>query len=211
MKLSRLIYEVVTGTLALPNQTNYNSFIQGEYREDNDYAMQTANALNYVNLAMSRLFEYDKMPHFVSKAEVVDGKVSTMGLGDVVNVQHDKEPIEWRLIGGNEIKVDLKDGEEIYIEYKMQIPYFTEDNIITEAVNDDGSVEMIGIDIELKDYGIQDRMIPYIVEFAKSQVMEIISPELAVNHNNRAEQYFNSMPKAQQILAQTRMKVLSYE
>lgn len=211
MKLSRLIYEVVTGSLALPNQTNYNSFIQGEYKEDNDYAMQTANALTYVNLAMSRLFEYDKIPHFVAKAKAVDGKVSTMGLGDVVNVQHDKEPIEWRLVGGDKIKVDLKDNEEVYIEYKMSIPYFTEDNIITETVNDDGSVTMTGTDIELKDYGIQDRMIPYIIEFAKSQVMEVISPELAVNHNNRAEQYFNSMPKAQQILAQTRMKVKYYD
>jgi len=207
MKLSRLVYEVVTGTIQLPVQTNYDSFVQGEYKEDPDFALQQANALNYINLAMSRLFDYDKIPHFLTSGTVKNGMVSIDGLGDVVNVKHKGDNVEWRLVGGTSIVVGLEDNESVSIEYRMEIPYFTESDVITQQVQDDGSVKVIGTDKDLKTYGVQERMIPYIVEFAKSQLMEYIAPEMSVNHNNRAEQYFNAMPKAQQILAQSKVKV----
>lgn len=205
MKLSRLVYEVVTSGIQLPIQTNYDSFIQGEYREDNDFAMQQANALSCINLAMSRLFEYDKTLHYVKECVVNKGVSNIDGLGDVVNVQYNKKNIKWSLVGGKDIMTEIPDGRKIMVEYRAEIPYFTEEDVITQKVMPDGSVKIIGTDKELENYGITNRMIPYIVEFAKSQLMETIAPEMAVNHNNRAEQYFNSMPRALQMLAQDKV------
>lgn len=218
MKLSRLIYEIVTEAITLPVHTTYNNFIQGDYEYDSQFALQSAHALGAANLAFGRLYNYDKLPHFIMEKDVEKGATSVKidRVGEVINVlgvyhRGNTKPIAWRYAGdGTLLIIESYVPVKVLIEYKKKFPHFTEEDIIKQEVVDGNAVQTSSTDVELEDYGVDDMSASYVKEFAIAQINEAVEPEIANNHNNRAEQYFRGIPKAPELFAQTEIIGVDY-
>lgn len=204
MKLSELVYEIVRDSISLPNTNfNYASFINGEYSDKKDYRFQIAGVFNALNLGLSRLYSYDKIPYSML---VVNHKNSTplpfdKALGEVISVarlsNNGFERLKFRILNiGNKQEIHIfKNGDfKVYVEYKKSIPQFSQDDIKKMELDIENELRPIDTNIDLlSEYNITNEMCNYLKEFAKSIILENIAPELANNHNIRAEQYLNGI------------------
>ena len=90
-------------------------------------------------------------------------------------------------------------GDKVRLEYKQDIKHFDnndwyyfndyllEDSEIEETDYDDDK------DVELKDYGINDSICNYIIEYASAKLSEDINASVSNLHINRAEAYFSNI------------------
>lgn len=203
MKLSELIYECVKDSILIANSNiSYDSFINDAFSSKKDYALQYAGVFGAVNLAIARLQTYDKIPYSTKEVKVNSNSFDFTD-GVIVNI------VEF--IGSSYIRHDFRNTNKgkgivllavpkprkLLIEYRDRIPRFSESDI--KAVELDANNELIVVDANIdldEEYGISDIMCDYIKEFTKAQLYETIAPDIANNHNNRAEQYFQSLSRA---------------
>ena len=191
-----------------------------------DWALQFSGVFNALNLALSRLSDADKLPYKVKAVEAEDGVVDLTDeegepIGEPRNIAYvfddgRYDNVEFRTIdsGFKAVLVSERDTERnrfvpyhrlragqsssldgtLMVEYRPYLPHFDEDSLTTEEEGDvykDASVDL------LKEYGITNKMCDYIKEFVKGQVTEIMSPDTAVMHVNRAEAYFEELRRAE--------------
>lgn len=194
MKLSTLLYEIVRGSITMPNpnisvESLTNSIVD---KEDvgTQWALQVSAAFKALNLALSRLQDYRKIPFSHDFHTIFTNNVADFDKGEIVNVVipsfNGYENIKFRTFDRN-TKVELISRFEIanpIIEYKKTIPHFSESSLSKITEDGDSNVDLT------KEYGITDQMCDYIIEFACAQIMEVVAPDLSNLHNSRAEQYF---------------------
>ena len=203
MKLSELIYECVKDSITIANSSiSYEGFINESFSTTKDYALQYAGVFSAVNLAVARLQTYDKIP-YATEAKTITSNIFDFDLGTVVNVveliagQYTR--LEFRNInqGKGVMLLEVSRKREIIVEYKVRIPRFSEKDIKKIELDPNNELVVVDTNIDLEtEYGITDVMCDYIKAFTKGQLLETIAPDIANNHNNRAEQYFQSLNRA---------------
>ena len=100
-------------------------------------------------------------------------------------------------------------NSKIYIEYKKLIPQFNTNDLRKIELDKDNLLIVSDTNIDLlEEYNITNEMCNYLKEFAKSIILENIAPELANNHNIRAEQYLNGIENVYSEFAQTEIKIV---
>lgn len=102
--------------------------------------------------------------------------------------------------------------DKIYIEYKQEIPHFSDSDILPrEEVIDKttGLSSKTGKDnnLDLRTYGINNSVFTYIKEFVKGQLYSVVDPKTAELYNQRAENYFSDLPTYHTQHAQQRVAV----
>ena len=61
-------------------------------------------------------------------------------------------------------------------------------------------------DIDLKDYGITDIMVSYIMDYVKGALLEVVDPNLAMVYLNRAEEYMEDLKDYSTHFSQKKVK-----
>lgn len=201
MLLSELVYLAVKNVIYYDDDSfDYTSFLQGKWRNSADYGNQINNVFTPINEAVSRLSDLERLPYEIEQVNIENYKVSKnalnkpikdiVGIGDLFHGA--PRCLEWFSLGLDYYSVNgLKDGI-VYIEYKVDVPTFSEKDI-DYPYRADGTLDPTKEikDVNLKEeYGINESMAQYIIEYAEGKLLEQISPELANLHINRSEAYF---------------------
>lgn len=195
MKLSMLVYNCVKNVILLDDSSfTYEFLVNSKFETDNrDYKTSLQNVFAPLNQAIHRLSDRDKIEHKTTELE------SPMKPNGVIDLDQ-KLPIKticnvFRIGNGNYINIPFKklsrnqllitrpnmvNNEPLYIEYKEDIKNFTLDDVVNN-------------DVDLREYGVNETMCSYIVEFCIGKLRETIDPSAAAYHNNLAEQYFDSL------------------
>ena len=197
MKLSNLVFECVKNVKYLDDQNfTYNSFLSGEYDTVDDYSNSINNVFTPLNTAIHRLSDRNKIGskvesvNFPNNENILDISSFKNDVKRIVNVftlnngQYNR--CNFRELGKDKLYLSNVTGNKtIYVEYLQDIPHFKkEDFYFSEGTQKD---------VDLRDYGIDETMCSYIIEFVKGYLFEQISPELANAHRIYAEQYFNDL------------------
>ena len=202
MKLSQLVYECIKSSSNLQtNNFTYEAFMDSTYSDKLDFSYQFANVFSALNLALSRLADSNKIPFKVDTDIEVKNKYVEFNKGKVFNIvilkNGDYERIGFRTLEQNKkylLETNLN-VSKVAVEYLPTLPHIFNWEDMKEK------------DADLEDtWGINDLMCSYIIEFVKGQIMEIYSPEIANLHNNRAEQYFADIKRAQTSFYQKKIK-----
>lgn len=112
-----------------------------------------------------------------------------------VNSSGDYRKLGHVMFGKNKVRITspISSFEEIFIEYKENIPSFSRMDIV--PLEEDGIVDN-NIDL-FEEYGIDEQMSNYIMEYVQGKLLEPLAPELANMHITRAEAYFNNIGTVQ--------------
>ena len=197
MKLARLVYEAIRDAIEFPSGFNYEGFIRGDFDPDRDFSTQISFAFNYVNLAFARLrSEHKLLLKLAKKASDANGYIA-FDEGEVTAVTTSKDR-DYRRVQFKEwidgIAVEGAYVQKVlYIEYLPAIPHFDLDSIRDQSLDDDNEETYVGVDVDLKDYGITDEMCAYVKEYVKGGLLEYLSPELSQRHIQMAEAYFSGL------------------
>jgi len=213
MKLSKLVFECVRDSIQLSNPNmSYISFVNGDYDNSKDYIRQISSVFGYLNLAISRLYDNDKIPYATKKVEVKNDWF-TFEDGEVINVvkleKSSYTTYDFRTLNfGKEIVIFSKENlpSELLVEYRKKIPHFDIDDMKTITLDETNQYIVEDTNIEMEDYGITDFMCAYLKEFVSAQLTEYLDPTMSNNHNNRAEQYFQSIKQASTSFYQSKVK-----
>lgn len=147
MKLSKLIYLCVKSATDLGDDAfTYLSFITGEAASDPDYSSSINRTIGDVNAFFQRLVSLEKIPALVEIANTDDGFINTKKLrvkpSKVISVfqkvGNGYVTLEWRAEGRGYLSItsryDL--NRPVYIQYRPQVPYFTESDLPNVAVTE---------------------------------------------------------------------------
>lgn len=225
MNLSELAYRSIKEAIYLDDSGfTLEAYKDGTYYESPEYGIQINNVYSPINEALNRLSDLEKLPYNVVEidkqhiekgddAYIVDYsyiKRTVTGCSQDIPV---KEVINVALkIGSRFIKIEAKpfglnklilgddynENYKLYIEYKEDLPYFTEKEAGVYPYNE----EETG-DIDLRDFGITNAMCSYIMEYAMAKLSEDVDPSLSNLHLTRAEQYFANIRCVTSALNQT--------
>lgn len=204
MKLSELVYEVVKNVKYIDDPSfDYESFVLDEFNADQDYANSINNAFTPINEAIHRLSDRNK----IAFATLCLGKC-----GGVVNYLIQDHPVKkvkgvffiennnyktvgYREMGKGKILITDPIQREYWLQYVEDIKNFKRSDYKYNQ-NDFGVIEK-DHDEDLSEYGINETMCSYIIEYAQGKLQEPIAPELANMHLTRAEQYFEDLDEQQ--------------
>lgn len=222
MKLSRLVYLCIKNVNYYDDDSfTYDYFVtNGISQESNysDYSVAIKNVYTPLNEAIQRLSDMEKIPYKIVEATPVGNLVDVSSLDvkvkEVVNVATTNyERLPFANYGLGRIRLlrpylpiaksvfgsDVS-SNKVLIEYKEEIPTFNEDETfpsLDDTTNDgdfdfeDG--ETILNEKEMADYGINNAMCQYIIEYVQGKLEEQVDPTLANMHITRAEQYFSNL------------------
>lgn len=215
MKLSKLVYECVRDSVQLSNNNfTYVSFVNGDFDTSQDYKRQIANVFGCMNLAISRLYDYDKIQYSTKEVEVSNNQFDFED-GEVKNVvevyPYGFKRFDFRTINQGKTIIVFSEKElpsTLLVEYRGNIPHFESEDIKHIELDDDNKLIVVDDNIPLEDYGITDNMCSYIKEFVAAQLTEYIDPTMSNNHNNRAEQYLDSLKNASTSFYQSNIKTI---
>lgn len=198
MKLSRLVFNIVKNVKFLDDMNfNYEAFRVGEYDSDYDYKNSINNVYTPLNEALHRLSDLNKIPTKVVTIEEPSGiKEYTIPSGTrikkIVGVIATERGVIYSLgyRRKSKDKLIISYSGKIEVEYIEDLPNFDEtyvhyDNDPNELGNER--------DVDLEEYGINETMASYIIEYCKGILFEPIAPEIANMHLTRAEQYFGDL------------------
>lgn len=216
MKLSKLVFLSVKNVLYLNDTSfNYESFKQGYFDNDVDYALNIHNVFSPLNEAISRLSDLERLPYVIEEVNITDGIIDLSTLNkqckEVINVAKVINGVPIKLehrqyIGTKILVIDYNKSylrnEKYLIEYKEDIEMFDEDSYSYEYDEEGNEIVDRTIEVELRDYGITDSMCNYIIEYVQGRLQEPIAPELANMHITRAETYFNNIAIVKPALSQ---------
>ena len=211
MKLAGLIYAALSSIDGI-SQAEFCSAVFGPIDRSDDQGSQTlasggelferiSSALSAINLGLQRLFTSGKtllkttVVYPISSSEI---KFQNGVVTAVVTDSGRGHRISFKAIPDG-VLVDRKDipsspmKSALLIEYRPSIPFFTLDDIRELSIGDENEPEYVEKEVNLLDYGVTDEMCAYLIEYAKGQMYEIISPDLAAMHINNAEAYIASL------------------
>lgn len=226
MLLSKLVYQAIKNVTFYDDTAfTYEAFLQGKYDNDSDYANAINNIFIPINEALARLSDLERVPYViesVSLSQLQDKGIlplsalnkevkQVMGIAQLYGAQ--ARVLEFHVFGLDKIRIAdyIDESKPIYVEYKEDIPHFDRSNFrynYVENANgvlvlDQASVE----DVNLREYGINDSIANYIMEYAMGKLSEQISPELANMHITRSEQYFVNVNPVKASFVQTGVSV----
>lgn len=196
MLLSKLVYLSIKNVI-YQNESDftYLSFMQGNFDNDIELSMQIVNAFSPLNEAISRLSDLDRIPYRVENKSHVRGVLSLSSLShpvkEIIGINNGREAVAFKILGDDIILRDYPSVDNVYIEYKEDIKTFSEDDLVDLEEDEYGHV--IDHNIDLKDYGLNESMCNYIIEYVKGKLLEPIAPELANLHITTAETYFSNL------------------
>ena len=198
MLLSKLIYLCVKNVVYVDDISfSYDEFLKGTFTNSSEYSTSILNVFSPLNEAIARLSDLDRIPYQIDaletngKGEVLLSDLSNP-VKEVINVArvysaNNYDKLEFMILG-DKIKTNLS-NTVIYIEYKIDIPMFDENDIPNE--------KLLGTkDVELKEYKITDSMCNYIIEYVKGNLGSVVGEDIANMHLTRAEQYFDNIRSA---------------
>ena len=210
MKLSVLIYNTIASVSLQENRGIISPLIIKKYANiltsntnedielDVDYRVLVDNAFLFVNEAIQRLSNLDKLPPKIVERDIENGLIDLTEVEDldrVLNVYtyKNKEIINY---GFNEIDhkkllVLDKVNSKVFIEYYPDIRLFDMSDI--SYYEDPTTHETTDNDIELKDFGITNKMANYISIYARGKLGYDIYGSEANQYVNQAEAYFNDL------------------
>lgn len=201
MLLSKLAYNVIKNVNYLDDGSfTYSQYLKKSFIGDPDHATDIVNVFNPINLAIARLNDNEKIPYRIDSLNSDNNKLDLTKLPypvkEVIGIAQmqdgDYKKLDCRAFN-NQILITgpYNRNEPVYIEYKIDIPYFDDDSFNYEYGNDD---ELISDkDVDLREYGITDSMANYIIQYACSRLQESSAPDLAIHHLNLAETYFTAL------------------
>lgn len=206
MLLSKLVYLCVKNAVYLNDTSfNYKDFVNGNFDNDIDYAMNINNVFTPLNEAIARLSDLDRIPFIVEKVTSVNNnEVDLTQLSSFVKevkglAQNNQSlAFKQKYIDTIVILSSVSDLEPIYIEYKEDIKPFNRDDIC--SIGDDD----VDNNIDLRErYGISEAACAYIIEYVQGKLLEPIAPELSNLHITRSETYFSNLQPAKSFTVQT--------
>ena len=227
MKLSKLAYLCVKNAIYYDDSSfTYEKFLEINTDNSNsenyiDYDTFVNNVFNPLNEAIARLNDLEKIPYkVVNVADYLEGNqidIRELSVKEVINVAQmtndTYKKLNFRELSNTHVIITtpfVKSKQyPIFIEYKVDIPYFTREdipqllNVTTEYDSTSNIIEATTTDVDLKDYGISDSMCNFIIEYVRGRLEEQIDIQAANMHITRAEQYFNNIRQATQAFSQT--------
>ena len=196
MTLSELAYHVVKNVKYYEDPGfTLASFRAGDFDADPDYANSINNAMAPINEAIHRLSDRNKLQCRVATF----GEQYTL-LADITSVPMVKrvrnvffmtstgyERVGFRELNKGQLLLDSLKHGTFCIEYWVDVPN------LTKQWSDNLGNYIGENDPDLAQYGINETMCGYVVEYAQGKLLEPIAPELANMHVTRAEQYFDDL------------------
>lgn len=207
MLLSKLVFLSVKNVIYLDDTSfNYEGFINGDFDNDVDYATNINNVFSPLNEAIGRLSDLERIPYIVEEVLVepdltIDLSKCERKVRRVINVAQVGVDGSYRklghvMFGKGKVRITSHFStffNKIFIEYKENIPSFSRMDIV--PLEEDGIVDN-NIDL-FEEYGIDEQMSNYIMEYVQGKLLEPLAPELANMHITRAEAYFNNIGTVQ--------------
>lgn len=214
MKLSELVFQVVKNVKYLEDPNfDYKAFLLDleTYQNDQDYANSINNAYTPINEAIHRLSDRNKIafvcqPLGKQKGGVVRYLIEDHPVKKIKAVFYmrgnDFVNVPYREMGKGQIFIMCDEEHEYYLQYIEDIKNFTANDYRYEQ-DEFTPVEIF--DKDLSDYGINEDMCSYIIEYASAKLKMTIAPEIANVELNRAEQHFEDLEEHQTMFAQQRV------
>lgn len=208
MLLSKLVFLSVKNVIYLNDPSfNYDGFLQEDFDNDIDYAQNINNVFTPLNEAITRLSDLERIPYIVEEVKVESDRTIDLTkcehkIRRVVNVAQvgtDGSFVKLGhvMFGKNKVRITspFSSYNKIYIEYKQDIPAFSRVDFEED------------IDLS-EEYGIDEAMTNYIMEYVQGKLSEPLAPELANMHITRAETYFSNIPTVQSSFPQINVEKL---
>ena len=221
MNLSKLVYLCVKNAIYFDDASfSFDSFKKGMFDGDPEYALNINNVYLPLNEAIARLSDLERIPYKIVKvSNIQDNFVSLktiekdndLNIKEVVNVfylntsSNNYEKVSHKYFWNKVLLLSNYDKNNLYLEVKEDIPHF--DSTMYHYNEDSGST-IEEFDLDLKDYGINDSMCNYLMEYVMGKLTEQISPEIANMHISRAESYFNNLKANSDNFVQRQVKAV---
>jgi hypothetical protein len=217
MLLDKLAYLAIKSVYKLDDDSfTLTSLLTKDAKANSDYSVQVNNVFIPLNEAIQRLSNLDKIPWKVEDVGVVSLDSASIKLS-ILSKKCDRivsvyqllnnryvETISWKLLGDSILLFgDWDPSLDVYVQYRQQIPYFSESDLV--ALADDGTDSNIDLS---EVYGISENMCAYIIEYITGSLMEQDSPSLANLHLSRAEQYFANLDSMNTEVIQSKVEVV---
>jgi hypothetical protein len=185
MLLSELVFQSIKRTLGnIETDFTYESFMAGDF--DSDYRVLEAknNIFLYINEAIARLADLNKIQHIVYRLISIDGVILLPNDIKQIHAVQDYYGNQYQFIKieKNELFIDVVGKERMLVEITQDL-YLVPDE-----------------EVELQDCGISNQMCSYIIEYVLGKSLEETSPSEANVHISSAESYFTNLPSATNIL-----------
>ena len=211
--LAKLVFESIVDSITITNSNkNFQSFLDGLYQEDIDYANQYAGVMSALNLGLSRLVDNHKIPFKVEEIELENNEF-TFDKGRVINIfiylkNGDYERFEFRTLGANKYRLIMltKLIDKAFVEYERYFPVYQLSDCVNQELDENSEIINVDSGIDLTSEGLNANHIAYLKEFIKGELLENYAPESATYHNNRAEQYFIHLPSVSTSFYQRKVK-----
>lgn len=218
MKLSKLVYLCVKNVILFDDAPfDYESFIQGKFNGDPDYATSINNVYTSINQAISRLSDLERIPYRVNEIQLNDYAFSISAFENlhkhnikeivaIAYIDSNKSilPLNFREVGDKVIVDCGISNIKVHVEYKEDIFFNEGDFDYKYTVDELGEATLLtSKDIELREYGIKDETCNAIVEYVKGALSEPVETALSNMHTTRAEQYFMNINPVRSAFAQT--------
>lgn len=208
MKLSQLVYLCIKNVVYYDDFSfTYEEFLKGTFKDTPDYSVNINNVYTPLNEAIARLSDLERIPYRVEACDInnriIELSKCSKKVKEVISIAQSSykgfEKLEHKPFGLGRVFVsDYSTYGDTYIEYKEDIPTFSELNMPYYLY---GSLVEID-DYELRDLGITDSMCNYIVEYVTGRLYEPINADISNMHITRAEQYFANIKPTSSAFAQ---------
>ena len=224
MKLSELVYRTVKNAIYLDDVSfTYDNFKKDfdTFNDSAEYGNYIQNAMLGINEAIARLNDLNRIPFRISeKLTVSDSEITLPEYITIENNNNNKQvrikevigvarvskygimPISFRQLSQNKLFVFVGTVNDIQVEFKIDIPHFSNNDFRYEEDVVDNTLTEIK-DIELYTFGISDSMCNYIMEYVSAKLTEDVNASVSNLHINRAEQYFINIAPYRSAFAQS--------
>ena len=221
MLLSKLVFLCVKNVIYLDDDSfNYDGFLQEDFDSDIDYATNINNVFSPLNEAISRLNDLERIPYQIREVHIAADRTidlsvckRTVGNHEVgvkrvvgvaqINSNGTYKKLAHTSFGKDKIRVisPYSPTSAIFVEYKENIPVFDRTDLV--SVQPDEEDENIDL---FNEFGIDEGMAQFIIEYVQGKLLEPIAPELANMHITRAEAYFANIGAVQPSFPQQRVE-----
>ena len=201
MLLSKLVFLAVKNVIYLNDTSfNYEDFCAGDFDNDIDYATNINNVFSPLNEAISRLSDLDRIPYLCDEVTPsADRIVELSALSKkprrivgvaVVDRNGNYRKLAFTMFGRNQLRIKTPYStvfNKFFVEYVENIPTFSKSDIVELSNGVDNNIDLYD------EFGIDEAMANYIMEYVQGKLLEPLAPDLANMHVTRAEAYFNNL------------------
>lgn len=201
-------YQVFIGSRMTPDDNA--DLSKDQYVENSDFLFQYEACFNAINLGLARLSDYGKVPYEIVEVDVTNESDGTKYVEfptrcrRIINIfiqlrsgEYKTIPFRLKRFGRAKLAHLITPNiyQKVFIEYAVEFPLFTQDDIHNSYIDDDGNLVDPNEELcNLEDYGIDSGMYAYLKEYAKANIIELFDPAIASNKLNIAENYFDNLP-----------------